>query len=43
MVLYGRPSSIASAAAMNGSGSETVARSQTTRGGIIGTSQMISR
>ena len=29
--------------AMNGSGSETVARSQTMRGGIIGTSQMISR
>ena len=40
---YGRPSTIAAAAAMNGSGSDTAARSQTMRAGIIGTSQISSR
>jgi hypothetical protein len=43
MPYYGRPSSIAIAAAMKGSGSETAARSKTTRAGIIGTSQIMSR
>ncbi len=40
---YGRASSIASAAAMKGSGNDTAARNQTTRAGIIGTSQIMSR
>jgi len=41
--LYGRPSAIANAAAINGNGSDTAARSHTMRAGIIGTSQIISR
>ena len=40
---HGLASSIAAAAAMNGSGSDTAARSQTTRAGIIGISQITSR
>ena len=40
---HGLASSIAAAAAMNGSGSDTAARSQTTRAGIIGISQITRR
>ena len=40
---HGLASSITSAAAMNGSGSDTAARSQTMRAGIIGTSQITRR
>ncbi len=41
--LHGLPASIASTAAMNGNGSDTAARSQTMRGGIIGISHITSR
>ena len=40
---HGCASAIAIAAAMNGSGTDTAARSHTRRGGIIGTSQITSR
>jgi len=40
---HGCPISMAPTPARNGNGMETAARSQTTRGGIMATSQLISR